>query len=197
MTETVVNVGRPPFAPPQPPKTPKSAATRLRLLDLSARLFIDRGYSAVSMRDIAAAAKLTKGALYGHFRSKGQLLVEVLRWKLAERDHAPGFRESTIDPEIGVALMYDAGGRDIRLLWTDAAAAARHDPDVAAGMASLSRERHEQILDVVSDLRDPDTAAWLIAALSAGIGSTESTGPPLPDIDRLHDAVLGAMRSLF
>ncbi len=83
------------FVPPPPPKTPKSAGTRRRLLDVAAELFIERGYSAVSMRDIAAAARLTKGAVYGHFRSKGQLLVEVIRWKIAERDHAPGFREAT------------------------------------------------------------------------------------------------------
>ena len=61
----------------EPPLTPKAAATRKRLLELSAELFIDRGYDAVSLRDIADAAGVTKGAIYGHFRSKGQLLVEV------------------------------------------------------------------------------------------------------------------------
>lgn len=35
------------------PLTPKAAATYQRLLELSARLFIERGYSAVSLRDIA------------------------------------------------------------------------------------------------------------------------------------------------
>ena len=131
------------FVPPPPPKTSKSAGTRRRLLDIAARLFIERGYGAVSMRDIASAAKLTKGAVYGHFRSKGQLLVEVIRWKIAERDHTPGFSEATADLERGVELMYAEDGREIRLLEVDAAAAARHDPDVAAGLASsLSRAGH-------------------------------------------------------
>ena len=188
---------RPRFVPPAPPRTPKSAATRRRLLDLAAQLFIERGYSAVSMRDIAATASLTKGALYGHFRSKGQLLVEVLRWKLAERDHSPGFVEATTDPEVGVTLMYDEGGRDIRLLEVDAAAAARHDPDVAAGLADLYRERHDRIRDALSDAQDADTAAWFVEALSQGIGIKESTGLPLPDAGRLHDTILTALRSLL
>ncbi len=129
------------FVPPPPPKTPKSAGTRVRLLEVATALFIERGYAAVSMRDIASAAKLTKGAVYGHFRSKGQLFVEVIRWKIAERDHAPGFSEATADFERGIGLMYAEDRRDIRLLEVDAAAAARHDPDVAAGLANLYGER--------------------------------------------------------
>ena len=82
-----------PFVPPPPPKTPKSAGTRGHLLELAAQLFIERGYEAVSMRDLASAAKLTKGAVYGHFRSKGQLLVEVIRWKIAESDRATDYVE--------------------------------------------------------------------------------------------------------
>jgi AcrR family transcriptional regulator len=185
-----------PFVPPAPPRTPKSAGTRRRLLDLAAELFIERGYSAVSMRDIAAAARLTKGAVYGHFRSKGQLLVEVIRWKLAERDHAPGFREATADPVRGVELIYDEAGRAIRLLEVDAAAAARHDPDVAAGLTALYGERHVRIRDALSVARDPDTAAWLVAVLTAGIGMKESTGMPSPDGEHLRVALLAVVREL-
>jgi AcrR family transcriptional regulator len=185
------------FVPPEPPRTPKSAGTRRLLLDVATELFIERGYSDVSMRDIAAAAGLTKSALYGHFRSKGQFLVEVIRWKLAERDHAPGFLEATADPRRGVALLSDEQGRGIRLLEVDAAAAARHDPDVAAGLAILYGERHQRIRDAVADVRDPDTTAWLIAALSGGIGMKESAGLPLPDTDRLHDAISDARRGLI
>jgi AcrR family transcriptional regulator len=185
-----------PFVPPEPPRTPKSAGTRKLLLDTAARLFIERGYSAVSMRDIAAAAQLTKGAVYGHFRSKGQLLVETIRWKLAERDHAPGFREATADPVTGVVLMYDETGRETRLLEVDAAAAARHDPDVASGLAHLYHERHERIRDAMATARDPDTAAWLVAALTGGIGMKESTLLPRPDDNQLHAALLQLLGQL-
>ena len=148
------------------------------------------------MRDIASAAKLTKGAVYGHFRSKGQLLVEVIRWKLAARDYAPGFAEATVSVERGVELMFDEHGRDIRLLEVDAAAAARHDPDVAAGLASLYQDRHARIRDAMSDTRDPETAAWLVAVLTNGIGTKEATGLPLPDADRLHATLVAVLHAL-
>lgn len=58
---------------------PRSAAqTRERILDGAYRLFRRRGYSRVTMDDIAAEASFTKRTLYHHFESKDQLLAEVL-----------------------------------------------------------------------------------------------------------------------
>ena len=185
------------FVPPPPPKTPKSAGTRRRLLDLAAQLFVQHGYEAVSMRDIASAAKLTKGAVYGHFRSKGQLLVEVIRWKLAEQDQAVDYVEVGASVERGAALIHDETSRDTRLLEVDAAAAARHDPDVAAGLRSLYLERHAQICEAMSELADPDAAAWVVTALTAGVGMKESTGLPLPDAGRLTAAIFAALNGLI
>jgi AcrR family transcriptional regulator len=160
-------------------------------------LFIDRGYHAVSMRDIASAAEVTKGAVYGHFRSKGQLLVEVIRWRIAERDRSMDFVEAEANPLYGVAMMHDESGRETRLLEVDAAAAARHDPEVAAGLANLYLERHARIRDAMSALADPDTAAWVLAALNAGIGMKEATGLPLPDAPRLSSTVWAAVEGLI
>ena len=184
------------FVPPPAPKTAKSAGTRRRLLELAAQLLVDRGYSAVSMHDIAAAAGLTKGAVYGHFRSKGQLLVEVIRWMLAERDHSPTTIEALSDPERAVKLMHDQSGRELRLLEVDAAAAARHDPDVAAGLGILYRERHARIEETMVDAPDPETTAWLVSAVVAGIGAREAVGLPAPDATRLSTTIMSAMRGL-
>jgi len=185
------------FVPPPPPRTPKSAGTRRRLLDVAAQLFIERGYNAVSMRDIASSAKLTKGAVYGHFHSKGQLLVEVIRWKIAERDRVVDYVEARANPERGIALMHDETGRETRLLEVDAAAAARHDAEVAAGLTDLYLDRHARIRDAASQLADPDTAAWTIAALTAGIGMKESAGLPVPNADRLTATILAAINGLI
>lgn len=58
---------------------PRSAEpTRHRILDAAYVLFRQRGYSRVSMDEIAAAAKVTKRTLYYHFESKDQLLAAVL-----------------------------------------------------------------------------------------------------------------------
>ncbi len=52
--------------------------TRKRILDAAYRLFRRQGYSRVSMDEIAAATTVTKRTLYYHFKSKDQLLAEVL-----------------------------------------------------------------------------------------------------------------------
>ena len=58
---------------------PRSATdTRRRILDAAYRLFRRQGYSRVSMDEIAAATTVTKRTLYYHFKSKDQLLADVL-----------------------------------------------------------------------------------------------------------------------
>lgn len=49
------------------------------LLDAAADLFVIKGYSATSMRDIASAVGMLPGSIYYHFKSKDDLLLEVHR----------------------------------------------------------------------------------------------------------------------
>ena len=42
------------------------------------RIFLEKGYHGTSIDDITRAAKLTKGALYWHFRSKEDLLKTII-----------------------------------------------------------------------------------------------------------------------
>jgi AcrR family transcriptional regulator len=58
---------------------PRSAATtRQTILDAAYLQFRRRGYTRVSLDQIAAAARVTKRTLYYHFRSKDDLLGAVL-----------------------------------------------------------------------------------------------------------------------
>lgn len=52
--------------------------TRQRILDAAYGLFWRQGFLRVSMDEIAARAKITKRALYQHFRSKDDLMAEAL-----------------------------------------------------------------------------------------------------------------------
>jgi AcrR family transcriptional regulator len=52
-------------------------SVRQRLMDASEQLFADRGWNAVSIRSIAAAADVNLAALHYHFGSKEQLLAEI------------------------------------------------------------------------------------------------------------------------
>jgi AcrR family transcriptional regulator len=59
-------------------------ATRGVLIDTAQRLFTERGYAATSTADIVAAAQVTRGALYHHFRDKEDLVRAVLEATEAE-----------------------------------------------------------------------------------------------------------------
>ncbi|MFI0454094.1 TetR family transcriptional regulator [Actinomadura sp. 6N118] len=52
-------------------------ATRQALLDAGADLFAERGYAATSIEDVVREARVTRGALYHHFRSKQELFEAV------------------------------------------------------------------------------------------------------------------------
>jgi len=49
------------------------AQTRQRICDSALKLFVDRGVSETSVRDITGAAGITEGALYRHYESKDEL----------------------------------------------------------------------------------------------------------------------------
>ena len=55
------------------------AETRERLLRAAADVFAEHGFDGTRVAAIAAAAGLSNGALYAHFASKADLLVDALR----------------------------------------------------------------------------------------------------------------------
>jgi AcrR family transcriptional regulator len=59
-------------------KNLQSQETANRILAQAMRIFLAKGYHGTSIEDITRAAKLTKGALYWHFRSKEDLLKRIV-----------------------------------------------------------------------------------------------------------------------
>ncbi len=59
-------------------------ATRLAILDAAEAIFVEKGFAAASMSDIAARAVVTKSLIHHHFGSKEELWVEVKRRSVEE-----------------------------------------------------------------------------------------------------------------
>lgn len=66
--------------------TPDARRTdgRQRVLSAAARCMVDRGYFGTTIRDIAAEAGMTSAALYHHFASKQDILVEIMSRALTD-----------------------------------------------------------------------------------------------------------------
>ncbi len=58
--------------------------TRERILESARRLFNSKGFAEVSIDEIMENAGLTHGGFYRHFRDKGELYAEAVRWFLCE-----------------------------------------------------------------------------------------------------------------
>ncbi|GAB2879518.1 TetR family transcriptional regulator [Streptomyces mayteni] len=60
----------------------EAAATRAALLDAALTVVARQGYAATRLEDVVAQARVTRGALYHHFRGKADLFAAALaaRW---------------------------------------------------------------------------------------------------------------------
>ena len=96
-------------------RTEARGTARERLLDAAAEVFAERGYRAATVEDLAAAAGLTKGAVYWNFESKEDVFFALIEERVDRRarelmgvtEHAP--RETATAPLVsqGVTSFAD------------------------------------------------------------------------------------------
>jgi AcrR family transcriptional regulator len=82
-------------------KAERSEATRTELMQVARELFAERGYAAVGTEEIVQRAKVTRGALYHHFRDKKDLfraVHEQLEAEMAEKIGGQLAAGGTADP---------------------------------------------------------------------------------------------------
>jgi AcrR family transcriptional regulator len=106
-----------------PTQAERSDATRAALIAAARALFAQRGYTAVSTAEIVDRARVTRGALYHHFKHKRALLEAVHEGLEAE-----------LVARIGEGLAGDApptGAFDLLVAGTDLFLDACEDPTFA------------------------------------------------------------------
>jgi len=128
-----------------------AAETRDRLLQAAAKAFAERGYDGTRVADIAGDAGVSNGAMYAHFGSKADLLVNALcthgRRKLAELFAADPDRSVTeLLLEIGRGLPHRDEDSD---LIVEGLVAARRDQEVATPMRDYMGERADWIAGLI------------------------------------------------
>jgi AcrR family transcriptional regulator len=64
---------------PSEPDAGSELDTRERILEVAAKLFAKQGYDGTSVRDIAKELGIANPSIYYHFKSKVDILIELLR----------------------------------------------------------------------------------------------------------------------
>jgi AcrR family transcriptional regulator len=168
----------------------KARATRAALVKSAGESFVDEGYAAVSVRDLARRTKLTSGAIYGHFRNKADLLVAAVNEKLVTELEAPGRGKN-----LGLTRYLAAQARNyrtraaLRALIVEGAAAARVDEEVKERLREVQTAKLEEWRAIYRELQrsedmdpdvDMDTLVVFLWAAEMGLGVLEALDVPLP-----------------
>jgi AcrR family transcriptional regulator len=182
--------------------------TRQRLLAEAQRLFRERGYAATSLEQIAEAAEVTKGAIYGHFASKEDLMISAL-----EAAPAPDYSATLNDESRPLPERLAAYGRAVAAeqpgdteevaVYLEFYAALLRSPDALQRYAG-SRERRLRGLAEADDADDGDLAAeatqvdaWVIGqAMLVGLQIYKRLAPGLVTPE-LFERAFGLLAGLY
>jgi AcrR family transcriptional regulator len=185
-------------------------SAREALLDAAVAEFASKGYEAATVAGIAERAGVTTGAVYAHFRSKLELLLEAVGLRTVDtfmrRALALGNKPA---PAVAHALARGLVGAPIGprdLLLVDAIVLARRDPKVAAAYRRVIEAHAEGFertarLGVEAGRIDPilphDELARLVVALALGVvalRSLEQAPPSDATVARLIEELLQPAR---
>ena len=148
------------------------------MLDAARRLFLERGYAATTIPEVAAAAGVAVATIYWAFGSKRVLVSEIRQAWFETAETGARLRKVLAIDDPGArldgyaAFMGDqwATGAEALAIQQDA---MRADPEIAAEIAAVLAERAERLKKVVvplaPHLREPltvETAHDLLLALS-------------------------------
>ena len=155
--------------------------TRQRLLAEAQRLFRERGYAATSLEQIAEAAEVTKGAIYGHFASKEDLMLTAmeaapatdysttlgdesrpLRERVAEFSRSVSAEQPGDEAELAVMLEFWAA------LLRSPDALRRYTARVEGRLRALADADPHADTDTDTDTRQPSTGTMVIQDWAIG-----------------------------
>jgi AcrR family transcriptional regulator len=166
------------------PKGDKRQRTRARLIEAAAQVIGEKGYEKTSLEEVAARAGMTRGAIYGNFASKDELLLAFVeqRW----RPVVPRFRP-------GAPLS-----EQMRLLGEAVADAAEERRAQAAGALSfmLYAATHEDVRRELS-ARNAEIYARMEAGLAEFFDPAELPMAPGAFVRVLHAMSDGFMIAAF
>lgn len=187
---------------------PTRAQTRERVLAAALEVFGDRGIARSTVSDVAAAAGMTKGAVYSSFASKDDLVLAMMEEHAMQRLSAAlaGFAEAD-DPYAAISrvgtVLVDAIRSDAvwhRLL-AEYFALTHHDPDTRLALRNRRRESREAVARALTRLSESlgvplplpaGQLAVVLFAVSNGLGIEAGI-----DSEAVPDELFGSVLALI
>jgi len=181
-----------------PARGQKRARTRARLLEAAAALVREQGFEKISLEAVAARAGMTRGAIYGNFRNKEDLLLALVsaRWEPLLPPFRAGANFAEHMEELAEAVIAAMPGRAAAAVGAASFQAyALTHPEmqarVAAGNAEVYRRMAEAVRTAAPEATLPLPADDLVRVLHAlidGLMFLHALTPDLIDADTVRAA---------
>ena len=156
----------------------KAAENRQTVIDVASRLFRDRGFDGIGLKDLMKGAGLTQGAFYKQFASKEDLAAQASRRAMTSAfNRFSAAAAANPDDPLGaaIALYLSTEHREERMDGCPVAAlgsdAARQGADVKASFEAGIREYLEMLGLWVDEAEGKEPGAKAMAILSTMVGA--------------------------
>lgn len=159
--------------------------TRARIRDAARRLFLTRGFTRVSIEDVAAKAGYTRGAVYSNFANKGELFFALVDERFDDQLARPGFaapETATPAQRVNMLARWLATEASQTREWLSAeiefTAFASTDPALSIRMMEAQRAGRAALADLlaaecrligVTPALAPDDLAAVVTSLIRGL----------------------------
>jgi AcrR family transcriptional regulator len=190
-------------------RSARRARTRARLLEAAAQVYAREGFAGATLDEVAAEAGFTKGAVYGHFGSKENLLMALVEEYLAgqvieqmalfDRDRAT-WERPLAGSERWMELLAERPQR-FRLfveLWNYSQRDERLRARLAGGLATLratlARFAADSSADAGFDTTPGVAEQWANVMLGLGLGLSMLK---LTEPEAVSDQLLGTTLSVL
>lgn len=154
----------------------RRATTRSAILAATMECLVERGYSGTSLAEVVARAELSNGGVWKHFRSKAELMAEVVVYcseQLTATSSTGGMARQSGDKRVAHAMSQ---------LWSKT-----REPAFQALLELVRAGRSDPELRVAIRLVDERTGTLFFDTLAAAVGPDIAAGPRF----RSHARMLG------
>jgi len=160
--KVVTKIPRP--AEPAKPGRGRPSAARVQAIDrtivaIARRMFLDEGFDAVAMEQVAALAQVSKGTLYARYASKEALFTAVIEASVREWSDEAARHDDELTDDIEQRLRHHARTIANSLQQPDVLALQRLVLSIRVRFPDIARTMHDVGYDYIVDLIGRDIAA--------------------------------------